>query len=71
MISTVAFYLSFKEMVIKEWHQNKKRELQDDFSLKVFRDLQKAGYRDAMKEDAVYQYFNLRKRQVEKKPIVI
>lgn len=42
--------------------------LQDDFNLKVFHDLHKAGYRDATQKDAVYQYFNLRKRQVEKRP---
>lgn len=43
-------------------------DLQADFRSNVYADLKRAGYTDADKKHAVYQYYNLRKRQIEPKP---
>lgn len=42
--------------------------LQEDFRFKIYEDLKRAGYTDASRKDAVYQYYNLRKRQIEPRP---
>lgn len=43
-------------------------DLQEDLRTRVYGDLRRAGYSDIDKEHAVYQYYNLRKRQIEAKP---
>ena len=43
-------------------------DLQDDYRSVIYSHLLRLGYKDATKEQAVYQYFNLRKRQIEAKP---
>lgn len=42
--------------------------LQDDFNSIIYQNLIHAGYEDANREKAVYQYYNLCKRQIEAKP---
>ena len=42
-------------------------DLEDDYRSLVYEDLKGAGYKDATKDQAVYQHFNLRRRQVEAK----
>lgn len=42
--------------------------LRDDFDEICYHALQRAGYKEASRERAVYQYFNLCKRSVEAKP---
>lgn len=43
-------------------------DLQADYSSAVYARLKRAGYTDADKKYAVYQYYNLLKRQIEPKP---
>lgn len=43
-------------------------DLQRDFSSILYRCLLDSGYKDADKEHAVYQYYNLRKRIIARKP---
>ena len=43
-------------------------DLQADYSSAVYAGLKRAGYTDADKKYAVYQYYNLLKRQIEPKP---
>lgn len=42
--------------------------LQDDYNAIVYKALLNAGYKDADKDHALYQYYNLRKRQIEIRP---
>jgi hypothetical protein len=43
-------------------------DIQEDFRTRVYGDLKRAGYSDIDKDHVVYQYYNLRKRQIEAKP---
>lgn len=42
-------------------------DLQEDFNSRVYADLKRVGYMDADRKHAVFQYYNLRKRQIEAK----
>ena len=43
-------------------------DLIDDFKNNVYKDLVRAGYKGVSRDDAVFQYYNLMKRKVEKRP---
>ena len=43
-------------------------DLQADFSAYVYAALKRAGFKDADKKQAVYQYYNLLKRKIKQKP---
>ena len=42
--------------------------LRENFDEKCYHALRRAGYKDASREKAVYQYYNLCKRSVEARP---
>lgn len=60
--------MHYKSPAPAEYQWSLDIDLQADLSLYVYTDLKRAGYSDADEKNAVYQYYNLRKRQIEPKP---
>lgn len=62
------FYLQYKSSVLAHFQWTLDISLQDDYRVKIFKYLRSCGYKDVNERDAVFQYFNLQKRQLEARP---
>ena len=57
----------YKSPVLNQFQWSVEISLQDDFNDKIYRDLLRAGYNDADRQHAIFQYFNILSRQIERK----
>ncbi len=60
--------MRYKSPVLNQFQWSIEISLQDDLKDKVYKDLTQVGYKDVDREHALFQYYNLRKRQIEQKP---
>lgn len=58
----------YKSPILNAFQWTLEISIQNDFKNRIYNELQRAGYKDATEKDAVYQYYNLRKRRIEPKP---